>query len=36
MDLHCKDRRGDTIEVDGGCPLDSIDIISFVTMIKRK
>jgi hypothetical protein len=31
-----KDRRRDTVGVIHGCPFDSIDTISFVTMIKRE
>jgi hypothetical protein len=31
----CKDRRGDAVGATPGCPFDSIDTISFSTMMKR-
>jgi hypothetical protein len=33
---HCEDRRGAAAGVAPGCPLDSIDTISFITMMKRE
>jgi ferredoxin len=33
---HCEDRRGDVTEAAPNCPFASIDIISFITMIKKK
>jgi hypothetical protein len=32
----CEDRRGDPAGAAPGCPLDSIDIISFSIMMKRE
>jgi hypothetical protein len=32
----CEDRRGDAVGASLGCPFDSIDIISFNTMMKRE
>jgi hypothetical protein len=32
----CKDRREDATEDASGCPFNSIDAISFSTMIKRE
>jgi hypothetical protein len=32
----CEDRRGDTTDAALGCPFAFIDIISFITMMKRE
>jgi hypothetical protein len=34
--VDCEDRRGDAVEAPPDCPFASIDIISFVSMMKRE